>query len=216
MGQPASTPEEAIREIALAALHPNKSITPALVRQSGLHREMLQGIFDALEPEIKNLVGWKELREFNYHPAWREYTTDDRKKGEKLTQEWGQKLRAAGLSKVHAIEIFDGERLSAPEPDYRLFLLRDGRLLHYAGGHYARSYDNAPITCGDVLTVMEALEERYPVRSSHDKEAFERLAELLTKALADAVTSRVKLATEQQALQERIETALTFAGVKLK
>jgi hypothetical protein len=220
MGQPASTPEEAIREIALAALNPNKvAVTPQLVRESGLHREMLQSIYDALEPEIKNLVGWKPLGEFVYFPDWREHSTEDEKKGEKLTKTWREylssPLQEMELSHLHAIIIFDGERLPVPAPDYRLFLLRDGRLLYYKGGFHA-GWSPKPPVCGDLMTILDTLEAVYPARPSsmYDTEPFVLLAKLLSKTLEMAVKKREDRAAAQKKLHQRIQESLGWIGAK--
>ena len=214
MGQPASTPEEAIREIALAALNPNKAaVTPQLVRLSGLHREMLQSIYDALKYEIKDLVGWKRLGEFDYTPYWRDRSNDDLKQGEELTKRWRAHLTELKLRDLHAILIFDGEELAAPTPDYRLFLLRDGRLLYYKGGFHA-GWSAGPPVCGSLMVVLEKLEELYPARYAHDKEPFVLLSQLLSKKLGEATQRREKQAAKQGKLHQRIEEGIRFIGAR--
>jgi|GEM_PF-6690892 len=214
MGQPASTPEDAIREIALAALNPNKPrITPQLVRESGLHREMLQSIYDALEPEIKNLMGWKPLEEFVHFPSWRNHSTEDEKRGAKLTETWREYLTELELRDLHAILIFDGETLPHPAPDYRLFLLRDGRLLYYAGGFHAGWRAGYPV-CGDLMIVLDTLEATYPARSTFDKEPFVHLAQLLSGTLGMAVKKREDKAAAQKKLHLRIEESISWIGAR--
>lgn len=118
---------------------------------------MLQQYFEAISPEIKNLTGWRPLREFSSLPRGAASRARDEKAGAKRTRRWRQLLEEVGIADEKAILIFDGEKTPAPAPNYRLFLLRDGRLVYHTNEPYVSSFREREISCGDPLTVLEAM-----------------------------------------------------------
>lgn len=208
MGEPNSMEElDPMTTLALSALSPSDNVSASLLRKSGLHRTVLQSCYDAFKPEIKNLVGWKSLREFGYKGNW----TDDIvsiEKAEELTATWRKVLQSQGLSDEMAVLVYDGEILPAPARDYRLFVLRDGRLLYYAGGFYATRLFrtiSSPV-CGDVLTVLTVLEDTYSSSSvTASEEPFVVLMRSFGKCLQDAIAERKRRIGDQEKLQAQIE-----------
>lgn len=198
MGKPMSNDEktEMLAGFLREALGPGGSISIRKLREAGLDRDILLQFFVRFKPAIADLVGWRKLSSFYYSGSYRpEY--GEPIYGERLTVRWQERLKAAELSDQMAIQIFDGEAERAPAPDYRLFLLRDGRLLHYAGGFYPQEYTPA-ITCGDILDVYAALP-----RSNHvSSPMLVDPALIIMQALATAVMNAIKY-REQKAKSQR-------------
>ena len=213
MGEPDSTQSDLIREIALAALHPNKQVSSLMLRKSGLHREVLRGVFQAFKPEIKNLTGWAKLNTFHYRPYWRNPDMSDIDRGEKLTGKWCEELKKLELSDEQAVLLYDGEALRPPAHDYRLFLLRDMRLLYYAGGFHANFVLKPPV-CGSVLDVLDALEALYSPETGGlwREEPFVVMMSSFDKALETSVQASQRKATDQAALSGRMKETISSLG----
>lgn len=208
-------------ESILAAFDSNGKVPLAALRKSGLHRIVVKNCYDMFTPEIKNLVGWKRLKEFEYTPFWRYVDHLDVKNSKALTSQWLAKLEMQHLSDEYAVLLYDGELELAPAHYYRLFVLQDGRLLWYEGGFYARSIDNREyeLVCGDVITVLSALDERYPNRGyyasiSAYREPFVNLLRSFIRALEGAIAYRKSEIAKQEALNERIVSMLDRLDVK--
>lgn len=216
MGEPDSmTTEDVIRQLALGALGPRGTVPARTLRETGLHREFLQSHYQSIQSEIKYLVGWKPLREYRYTAHYR---SDDmeRRKCRSLTENWLKVLDEHGVANEHAVQIFDGEMLRPPAPDYRLFVLRDGRLLYYAGGLYGNTFSKY-FACGDVLHVLEVLDKRYSAASCASllvQQPFIVILEALAKALEVAINNRERKVQEQRALQARLTSALKQVSAK--
>jgi hypothetical protein len=104
-----------------------------------------------------------------------------------------------------AIQIFDGEKMRPPAPDYRLFLLRDGRLLHYAGGFHADGWREPVVSCGHVLTVLEAMGDGYGSFGSSSRWlSFMIIMDSVNSALEAAIAHRQRTLDEQQALHAQL------------
>lgn len=207
MGEPNSTDLDVMTAVALGALSPSGKVSASLLRKSGFHRTILQSCYDAFKPEIKNLVGWKPLREFGYNGSWTDEIVSI-EKGEELTATWRKVLQSQSLGDEMAVLVYDGEILPRPARDYRLFVLRDGRLLYYAGGfHAARLFRtiSSPV-CGDVLTVLTVLDDTYSSSSvTTSEEPFVVLMRSFGKCLQDAIAERKRRIGDQEKLQAQIE-----------
>ena len=209
MGQPVSTEIDPITQLALSALDPSGKVSANLLVESGMHREVLRQFFEAFQPELKNLVGWKELKEFGYSTAhWSNATTEDAQKAKTQTKGWLEKLEIQKLSTTHAVQIYDGETLPPPAKDYRLFILRDGRLLHYAGGLYG-DFD-ARVTYGNLVSVLEIMDKRYavPTWGSPSEQPFIVIMKALSQALESAINSRKNTLKAQESLQENLQRVI--------
>lgn len=215
MGEPDSmTTEDVMRQLALGALGPKGVVSARTLRETGLHREFLKLHFQSLQSEIKNLVGWKELREFKYVPDYRA-DIEQYRRGESLTGTWLEKLNGYGVAEQHAVLIFDGEQRPMPAPDYRLFVLRDGRMLYYAGGFHGFHYNS--FACGGVLDVLDVLDKAYSAgscASSPARQPFIIILEALAKALETAIRDREAKVQKQRALQERLMYAIKQVSAK--
>lgn len=214
MGEPDSiTTEDIMRQLALGALGPKGTVPTRILRETGLHREFLQSHFQSLQPEIKYLVGWKELREFGYRPPWRDYEIKDQRRGQELTKTWLEILNEHGIADELAVLIFDGELRQMPAPDYRLFVLRDGRMLYYAGGFHARALHK--FACGDVLGVLDTLDKSYS-NSPHDlaRQPFLIILQALADAFERAIKDREAKVRTQRALLERLNYAIKQVSAK--
>lgn len=209
MGEPDSMTTDAMRQLALAALGPRGRVSAQNLREMGLHREFLQLHFQALQPEIKNLVGWKALGEYSFTPPWRDRSAEDLRWGTKLTDTWKALLVEHGLTDELAVQMYDGEYRPPPALDYRLFALRDGRLLYYNGGFYARHGRNN-FSCGDVSTVLDVLDRNYSNAScsSVSRQPFLVIINSLADAFQRAITDRERKITAQKALEERLRAAI--------
>lgn len=217
MGEPDSTTDvEVLAQIALAALGPKGKVPAKLLRETGLHREVLRRYMASLQPEIKYLVGWKMLEEYDYPKTWRDSSESDRKKGKQCTGRWYAALEAAELSFEHAVLIYDGELQSMPEPDYRLFVLRDGRLLYYNGGHYSRHSplfpDRSGIVCGDAVEVLDHLDRVHPGYDggsiSVNTTPLLIIMKALDRALGIAIDDRERKVDAQKALRETLQRVI--------
>lgn len=207
MGEPDSmTTEDTMKRLALSALGPTGVVSARSLRETGLHREFLQLHLQSLQPEIKDLVGWKKLREFKYIPHYRAEATE-RKRGEKLTETWLEVLHEHEIADEHAVLIFDGELRPPPAPDYRLFVLRDGRMLYYAGGFYGSSWNG--FACGDILHVLDVLDKRYLASDSLARQPFILILQALADALARAIKDREAKVQKQRALEGRLRQVIT-------
>jgi hypothetical protein len=138
-------------------------------------------------------------------PYWRDTTQEDGDKGKKRTAQWLKLLEEAGIADEKAIQIFDGEKMRPPAPDYRLFLLRDGRLLHYAGGFHADGWREPVVSCGHVLTVLEAMGDGYGSFGSSSRWlSFMIIMDSVNSALEAAIAHRQRTLDEQQALHAQL------------
>lgn len=179
-----------------------------------MHREFLQLHFQALQPEIKNLVGWKPLREFKYVAGPRD-DIEYHKRGKKLTETWLEKLDGYGIAEEQAVLIFDGEQRPMPALDYRLFVLRDGRMLYYAGGFHGFHYSS--FACGDVLDVLDVLDRAYSAGAcgaTPAKQPFIIIVQALANAFERAIKDREAKVRTQRALLERLNYAIKQVSAK--
>lgn len=209
MGEPDSMTTDAVRRLALDALGPRGRVSAQNLREMGLHREFLQLHFQALQPEIKNLVGWKALGEYSFTPPWRDRSAEDLRRGTRLTDEWKGLLAEHGLADELAVRMYDGESRPAPAPDYRLFVLRDGRLLYYEGGFYARGV-REKFSCADALTVLDVLDKNYSNTScsSVSRQPFLVIINSLADAFKAAIADRERKVAAQKALEARLRAAI--------
>ncbi len=215
MGEPDSTEIDQMKRLALSALGPKRAVSASLLRETGMHREVLLQFFGALRQEIGDLVGWTPLRDVVYSARWGR--RDVLYKAPKLTNSWLEKLNALDLGDQRAIMLYDGERESLPAHDYRLFLLRDGRLLHYAGGFLAGNFISEAIVCDDILTVLDELEKRYTCGfpgSWQDSRVnpFIVMMSALIGAVDRAILHRERKVKEQKKLQERLRTVIDMVS----
>lgn len=209
MGEPDSMTTDAVRQLALTALGPRGRVSAQNLREMGLHREFLQLHFQALQPEIKNLVGWKALGEYSYVPPWRDCSREDLRRGTELSDKWRSLLVEHDLTDELAVQMYDGEIRQTPAPDYRLFVLRDARLLYYEGGFHARRWlDN--FSCGDVLTVLDVLDRNYSNASclSVSRQPFLIVINSLADAFKRAITDRERKIAAQKTLEARLREAI--------
>ena len=166
---------------------------------------VLQQYFEAISPEIKNLTGWRPLREFSFSPSWRNVTREDENAGAKRTERWRQQLEEAGVADEKAILIFDGEKPPAPAPNYRLFLLRDGRLVYYTNEPYVSSFREREISCGDPLTVLEAMGDGHSSFGLSSRQtSFMIIMDAMNRALEKSVEHRRKLVDDQSQLHKQL------------
>lgn len=207
MGKPNAAEMEILSTIVIAALNPNGKVKAAALRESGLHKAVLQSCYDALKPEIGNLVGWKPLRDYGYSG----YRKDSKAEAGELTAKWHTQLMSQNLGDEMAILIYDGETLPPPARDYRLFLLRDGRLLYYYGGFYANRWhtSGSPAICGDVLEVLQALDRTIRPWPSLGEEPFVVMMKAFSTCLKAAIDKRRRFIDEQEKLNGRIEQLLS-------
>ena len=209
MGEPDSmTTEDVMRQLALGALGPRGAVSARTLRETGLHREFLQVHFNSLETEFKYLVGWKELREFKYVPDYRA-DSRERQRGETLTEAWLKLLDEHGIAGEYAIQIFDGELRPMPAPDYRLFLLRDGRLLYYAGGFHG--WRMGGFALGGVLKILDTLDRSYSESScagTPARQPFLIIMNARADALDRAIKDRESKVRKQRALEERLRQVI--------
>lgn len=206
MGEPeVATTDPLVASVLQSLLDPQGRVDGLALIKTGLHRTVLQQYFEAISPEIKNLPDWLPLREFSFSPSWRNVTREDERAGSKRTERWRQQLEEAGVADEEAILIFDGERMPAPAPDYRLFVLRDGRLLHYAGGHYVDDFRKRKISCGDPLAVLEAMGDGYDSFGLSSRQtSFMIIMDAMNRTLEKSVKHRRKLADDQSQLHEQL------------
>lgn len=215
MGEPDSmSTDDVMKQLALGALGPSGRVPARILRETGLHRELLQLHYQSLRPEIKYLVGWKPLREHSYTAHYRAEGSE-RRRAATLTETWLKALDEHELADEHAVQIFDGEQRPMPAPDYRLFVLRDGRMLYYAGGLYGSTWGDC-FACGDVLHVLDVLDKRYSAASCATtlaRQPFLVILEALAKALEVAIRNRERKVQEQRALQERLTALIKQVSV---
>lgn len=205
MGEPEVATEDQSQTLLLQLLSPAGKVEGTELVKVGLHRLVLQQYYDAIQPEIKNLVGWKPLGEFQYPVPYREASSDDVKKARKVNDKWLKLLGEAGLEAERAIQLFDGEVLRMGAPDYRLYLLRDGRLLHYAGGFYGYEYHRHAITCGDPLVVLDAISGGGSATMFYPSYlGFVVIMRSLGEALETAIKQRQKALDEQRGLHSQL------------
>ena len=205
MGEPDSTTQDKIKEIALAVMLGRRIYASAL-RESGLHVDFLLQSYEALKPEIQYLTGWQKLARYSYKPYWHNSTTDDTAQAKRFSSAWIDHLGKLELSTEQAVLLYDGESKRAPAPNYRVYLLRDGRLLFYEGGFHASS--RKPPVCGDVLEVLSVMESLSSSWVNRNEQPYIILVEGFAKLLGDAIIWRKQQIQNQEALQTRMTTAL--------
>lgn len=212
MSQPQGAPDGDITALVRAALSPGlHQISIKELRRTGLHREMLAAFYDAFQPEIQNLTGWNPLASFEYSTRnWSHATTEDVRRSDVLTSKWRQELDTLGLSHAPAILMFDGEVKPPPAPDYRLFLLQDGRIMYYEGGFHARRYQLEPPICSDALTVLDAVDKRYPrpYFSSADTTPFVIMMRALAGTLETAINHHKKQVAARESLLGHLQATV--------
>ena len=208
MGEPDSMSIDAVKELALTALDPKGIVSAQNLREMGLHRAFVQRYFSAIQPEIKHLVGWKGLEEYNYVAYWQNHSVADRTRAAALSETWWDTLAENGLMGQRAVRIYDGEMLRPPAPDYRLFVLRDARLLYYEGGFHARKRNK--FVCGDVTEVLDVLDGNYSngTFESVTRQPFLIITNSLADALKNAIADRERKAKTQKALEVRLRAAI--------
>lgn len=209
MGEPNSDQIGLVMQVALGALGPNGKVPARTLRDTGLHREIVRRHMAALSPEIKYLVGWKPLEEYDYPKSWYDSTIEDMKLGKKLTGKWYEALEAQGLSFEKAVMIYDGEQERPPAPDYRLFILRDGRLLYYNGGFHGSRRPS--LVCGEPMSVLDYLDQAHPGSDYSEPSVvmpFVILLKALEKAFGSAIRDRESKVNHQKALQASLQRAI--------
>lgn len=213
MGEPVSTTEEMVREVASAMFHPTKGVPVELLRDSGLHRDMMVQSYALLSPEIKNLTGWKMLSEYD-HLQHGNPPLDVMKKGQRETTLWLERLSEANLSECQAILMYNGEHTAPPAKDYRLFLLRDGQILYYAGGIYSHSV-RPEFLCGSALEVLAALDKKYPNhRFLAGEQPFLVMVRAFSTVLRRAIASREQKLADQKKIQAAIDQLVSKVTFK--
>lgn len=214
MGKPDDSTElEMLREVASALLHPTKGVPVAPLRNSGLHRVMVANGFESLTPEIKDLAGWKSLQEYSYKMP----VNADREifeEGEKATARWLEKLREANLSDHMAILLYDGDRTGPVSARrYRLYLLRDGRVLYYEGGINTLSL-RPKIVCGGVLDVLDALDASHERWRRASDQPFLIMLSAFSRALENAMSNRERKLKAQGAVKKSIDASIARVTFK--
>lgn len=205
MGEPEVATIDNSADLLLSLLSPRGVVDGSKLVKAGLHRLVMRQYFDAIRPEIKNMVGWRPLQEFVYAPHWRETTKEDTQQGEKRTAQWRRLLEEEGIASEMAIQIFDGEKMRQPAPDYRLFLLRDGRLLHYAGGFNAVVWEKPVLSYGEPLAVLDAMGDGYgSFGRSSAWYSFMIIMGAMNKALETAIRQRERMLDEQRTLHAQL------------
>lgn len=216
MGEPDSNRMDMVTRVAIGALGPDAKVPAKLLRETGLHREMIREHFAALAPEIKYLVGWKQLRDYDYPTRWYDSTEEDRRNGEKMNGRWQSELESSNLGHEMAVLIYDGGYEGPSAPKYRLFLLRDGRLLHYHTG--IPNPARMEFLCGDVMSVLDGLDESYSSNlyghSLAKDMPFVILLKSFNKALGAAIADREAKVATQKSLQDRLGRAIGFVSDK--
>lgn len=208
MGEPDSKEIDPMAKVALAALGPSGRVPVQILLDTKLHREIVRQHVEGLEDEIKNLVGWRPLSDYGYPTSWYDSTLADERQGKELNVKWQAALEADSLSEEKAILLFDGETMRAPTPDYRLYILRDGRWLFYNGGFHGRS--PREIVCDDALTVLDYLDNNYrwSTYSGVATASFIIMLSALHKVLGYAISDRKEKIDAQRALQKNLQRAI--------
>lgn len=216
MGEPDSmSTEKAMRQLALSVLGPSGVVPARTLRETGLHREFLWLHFQSIQPEIKNLVGWKPLREFGYTAHYRA-DSSERGRNATLTEMWLKVVDELGVADEHAVMIYDGEQRPRPAPDYRLFQLRDGRMMYYAGGLYGRAFGDYYL-CGDILEVLDLLDKKHSAAScatQTSRQPFLIIVQALADVFAKAIRDRESKVERQKALLGRLNYAIQQVSAK--
>lgn len=209
-----STSRDHFGSLIVAALGPQARRIPIVeLRRSGLHADIVAEYFEAFLRQLDGDMGWRPLREFDYSIRSRRNPSPDHvDRAPRLTATWRDWIENLGISEAPAIQLYDGETKQQPAPDFRLYLLKDGRLLHYEGGFYGRAPSGTPIL-GDVRSVLAGLDKRY-ARHSFTTAAAEPFVILLT-SFADVLKTVIERARRRLAEQEAIIAQLTATMARL-
>lgn len=209
-----STSHNYLSSLMVAALGPQPHQIPIVdLRRSGLHADIVAAYFEAFLQQLDGDMDWRPLCDFGYSiRGWRDPSPDHVDRAPQLTATWRNWIENLGISEVLAIQLYDGETRQQPAPDFRLYLLQDGRLVHYAGGFYGRAPSGTPIL-GDIRSVLADLDERY-ARHSFAVAAAEPFIILLT-SFADVLKTVIERARRKLAEQEALTAQLAAAMMRL-
>jgi len=192
--------------IAQALLDPAGTVTMQQLYESGLHVGMVQTCFAVLQPSIGDLTGWKELSQYEYSKTGYLYELDDIKRAQAANERWELFLRSNGLDHTMATLIYNGEARPAPAPDYRLYLLRNGRILVFLAGFHAGSHRRGDKNDGMVGSVEEVLAHLGEgEHRSLETEPFVIMVKAFSDALQTAIVHREKVLAEQRIAKDRLD-----------
>lgn len=212
---PLDDTEVDLKEIALSALHPNGGVSTHTLERSGLHLDVFDNFMQVFTPQISQLVGWKPLDSFGYAENFRQRATDMYREYHRLDMTWEGQLSEHHVKATLAIRLFDGEhedrRRSAPP--YRLYLLKSGSMLYYAGGEHAQKVpcpfqviQLEPRLMVEMLATVKDSGDPFLSFGAEYDHSFLFVMRLLTNALQRSVQQRKRVVENQQALHDRLST----------
>jgi len=189
-----------LEEIVEQLLDPNRRVPWKELIESGLHHTMALRHFQALEPEIPKLAGWKKLSDFVHGPLSDAYPAEVHR-NMRRTEAWRRTLAGHGLSDKRALRLLEGKEQRGISS---LYLTRDATIIYYFRADDALHEDTLVI--GTLSKVLKALEAQLkPLVFSR---LFVDVIASFPRVLEDSNAAREEQIAQHNKLRERLLTQL--------